>query len=196
MYQNGKKILAMLIVLCMVVGVLPLTAQAALLEGEDYITQQLYLGEDLVLHLRGNIPESYRSATATTTFRGATQTWKIENMDQDENGLYDMPVTVDVAEMTEDIELKATYMGITAIEETYSVANYLKALISGNYTMKTKYLALELLNFGAAAQMHFNHKTDDLANAEYEIEPTNAIPADIPADHPVHLCPAPLHREH
>ena len=47
MYQNGKKILAMVLVLFMVVGFLPLTAQAAMLEGEDYISQQLYLGEDL-----------------------------------------------------------------------------------------------------------------------------------------------------
>ena len=41
MYQRGKKLLSMLLVLCMVVSLVPVTAQAAILEGEDYITQQL-----------------------------------------------------------------------------------------------------------------------------------------------------------
>ena len=174
MYQRGKKLLSMLLALCMVVSLVPLTAQAALLEGEDYITQQLYLGEDLVFHLRGDIPDSYRSATATITFCGEETSWTISDLTQDENGLYDMAVTVDVAEMTENISLKATYMGLTAIEENYSVAQYLKTLISGNYTNQTKALALELLNFGAAAQNYFDYNTGNLANAGYENAPSNA----------------------
>ena len=180
MYQNGKKILAMLLALCMVVGVLPLTAQAALLEGEDYITQQLYLGEDLVLHLRGDVPEAYRNSSAIVTFRGESTTYTINDMTQDENGLYDMPITVNVAEMTEDIDLVLKYMGLNAIEETYSVADYLKTLIGGNYTYETQFLALELLNFGAAAQTYFDHNTDNLANAGYEFTPANAVPESVP----------------
>ena len=100
----------------MVVGVLPLTAQAAMLEGEDYITQQLYLGEDLVLHLRGNVPESYRNSKAYITFRGEETLYTINDMTQDENGLYDMPITVNVAEMTDDIDMRLVYMGINATE--------------------------------------------------------------------------------
>ena len=181
MYQRGKKLLSMLLVLCMVVSLVPLTAQAAILEGEDYITQQLYLGEDLVLHLRGDIPEAYQSATAVITFCGESKSTTISDLTQDENGLYDMAVEVDVAEMTENIGLKATYLGLTAIEENYSVAGYLKALISGNYTNQTKLLALELLNFGAAAQNYFDYKTDALANADgYEFAPANAVPSEIP----------------
>ena len=181
MYQTGKKILAMLLALCMVAGVLPLTAQAALLEGENYITQQLYLGEDLVLHLRGDIPEAYQGATAVITFCGESKSTTISDLTQDENGLYDMAVTVDVAEMTENISLVAKYLGMTAIEENYSVAAYLKSLISGNYTRETKFLALELLNFGAAAQNYFDYNTGNLANAGYENAPSNAIPDEIPA---------------
>ena len=181
MYQRGKKLLSMVLVLCMVVGLMPLTAQAALLEGEEYITQQLYLGEDIVLHLRGDIPESYRSATAVITFCGESKSCTISDLTQDENGLYDMAVEVDVAEMTENIGLKATYLGLTAIEENYSVAQYLKTLISGNYTNQTKFLALELLNYGAAAQNYFDYNTDNLATAGgYEYAPSNAVPDDVP----------------
>ena len=181
MYQRGKKLLSMLLVLCMVVSLVPVTAQAAILEGEDYITQQLYLGEDIVLHLRGDIPEAYRNATAVITFCGESKSCAISDLTQDENGLYDMAVEVDVAEMTENISLKATYLGLTAIEENYSVAGYLKTLISGNYTQQTKFLALELLNFGAAAQNYFDYNTGNLANAGgYEYAPANAVPSDVP----------------
>jgi len=181
MYQRGKKLLSMLLALCMVVSLVPLTAQAAILEGEDYITQQLYLGEDLVLHLRGDIPEAYQGATAVITFCGESKSTTISDLTQDENGLYDMAVEVDVAEMTENIGLKATYLGMTAIEENYSVAGYLKTLMSGNYTQQTKFLALELLNFGAAAQNYFDYNTDNLANAGgYENTPANAVPDDVP----------------
>ena len=181
MYQRGKKLLSMLLALCMVVSFVTVPAQAAILEGEDYITQQLYLGEDIVLHLRGDIPESYRGATAVITFCGESKSCTISDLTQDENGLYDMAVEVDVAEMTENIGLKATYLGMTAIEENYSVAEYLKTLINGNYTQQTKFLALELLNFGAAAQNYFDYKTDALANAGgYEFAPANAVPSDVP----------------
>ena len=100
MYQRGKKLLSMLLVLCMVVSLVPVTAQAAILEGEDYITQQLYLGEDIVLHLRGDIPEAYRNATAVITFCGESKSCAISDLTQDENGLYDMAVEVDVAEIS------------------------------------------------------------------------------------------------
>ena len=181
MNQRGKKLLSMLLALCMVVSFVPLTAQAALLEGEDYITQQLYLGEDIVLHLRGNIPDAYKNATAVITFCGESKSCAIGDLTQDENGLYDMAVTVDVAEMTENIGLKATYLGLTAIEENYSVAQYLKTLVSGNYTIQTKALALELLNYGTAAQNYFDYNTNNLANADgYEYPPANAVPSAIP----------------
>ncbi len=181
MYQRGKKLLSMLLALCMFVSLVPLTAQAALLEGEDYITQQLYLGEDIVLHLRGNIPDAYKNATAVITFCGESKSCSIGDLTQDENGLYDMAVEVDVAEMTENIGLKATYLGLTAIEENYSVAQYLKTLVNGNYTNQTKALALELLNYGTAAQNFFDYKTDNLANADgYEYPPANAVPSAVP----------------
>ncbi len=182
MYQRGKKLIATLLALCMIVGFIPVTAQAAILEGEDYITQQLYLGEDLVFHLRGDIPDAYKNATAVITFCGESKTCTIGDLTQDENGLYDMAITVDVAEMTENISLVAKYLGLTAIEENYSVAQYLKTLISGNYTNQTKFLALELLNFGAAAQNYFDYNTNNLANADgYEYPPSNAVPSAVPA---------------
>ena len=186
MQHFGKKICAILLALCMLVGFVPLTAQAALLSGEDYITQQLYLGEDLVLHLRGDVPEEFREgSTATVTYAGTTDTYTIQDMTAGEDGLYDLPVELAVAQMTENINLvlKAKYLGMDmeAINEDYSIREYLKTLIEGNYTRETKALAQELLNYGAWAQKYFEYNTDDLANRGYDITPAYAVPAASPA---------------
>ncbi len=185
MQNHGKKLCALLLALCMIVGFIPMTASAALLDGEDYITQQLYLGEDLVLHLRGNIPEEYQDgSSATVTYAGKTDSYTIDDLTPDENGLYDLPVELAVAQMTEEINLvlkaKLGLIPVEAINETYSIREYLKTLIDGNYTRETKQLSQELLNYGAWAQKYFNYKTDNLANRGYDITVSNPVPDEIP----------------
>ena len=186
MQHYGKKLSALLLALCLIIGFMPMTANAALLQGEDYITQQLYLGEDLVLHLRGDIPADYRDgSTATLTYAGKTDTYTINDLTPDENGIYDLPVELAVPQMTEEINLvlkaKVGLVNMEAINETYSIREYLKTLIDGNYTRETKLLAQELLNLGAWAQKYFNYKTDSLANKGYDITVSNPVPAEIPS---------------
>ena len=78
MHQTAKRALAFLMALCMILGFVPVTADAALLEGADYITQQLSLGEDLVLHLRASLPEKYedlaKDAGGTINYADKTKT--------------------------------------------------------------------------------------------------------------------------
>ncbi len=188
MHQTMKKVWAVLLALCLIVGVLPIGAQAALLQGEDYITQQLSLGEDLVLHLRASLPERYqdlaKDATGTITYAGKTATYTMDDLTPDENGMYDMPVEMAIAEMTDDIHavINAKVLGVNQeiINEHYSIRSYLEAIIEGNYSQTTKDLCLELLNFGAWAQLYFNHNIGDLANVNYSTVPANAVPEESP----------------
>ena len=91
MHRTMKKVWAIVLTLCLLVGVLPIGAQAALLQGEDYITQQLSLGEDLVLHLRASLPEQYKDlakdATGTLTYAGKSKTYTMDDLTPDENGM-------------------------------------------------------------------------------------------------------------
>ncbi len=48
----------------------------------------------------------------------------------------------------------------------YSVATYCYSRIEKSTDEKMKTLAVDILNYGAASQVYFNYKTDDLANAE------------------------------
>ncbi len=189
MHQTVKKTLAFLLTLCLILSIVPMGAQAAVLDGSKYITQQLSLGEDLVLHLRASLPDGYEdmaeTATGTLTYSGKTKTYQLGDLTPDENGMYDLPVEMAVAEMTENINLvvDAKYMGlpVEAINENYTIRDYLVAIIDGDYSQTTKDLCLELLNMGAWAQLYFNHKISDLANAGYSTSAANAVPEEIPA---------------
>ena len=188
MHQTMKKVWAVLLVVCLVLGTIPFGAQAAVLKGEDYITQQLSLGEDLVLHLRASLPEQYedlaKDATATITYAGKVDTYQMGDMAPDENGVYDLAIEMAVAEMTEtiNVRLDGKFMGtdVEAINENYSIRDYLVAIIEGDYSQTTKDLCLELLNMGAWAQLYFNHNISNLANAGYDIQPANPVPDEIP----------------
>ena len=189
MHQTMRKVLAILLVLCLIVGVLPLSANAALIDDASrYVTQQLSLGEDLVLHLRASLPEKYeelaKDAVGTLTYSGQTKTYTMDDMTPDENGMYDMAIEMAVAEMTEDIHavINAKVLGVNQeiINEHYSIRDYLVTIIEGDYSQTTKDLCLELLNMGTWAQLYFNHNTGALANAGYSTSASNAVPEEIP----------------
>ena len=130
MHQTMRKVWAILLALCLIVGVLPLSANAALIDDADrYVTQQLSLGEDLVLHLRASLPEKYedlaKDAVGTLTYSGQTKTYTMDDMTPDENGMYDMAIEMAVAEMTEDIHavVNAKILGIDQ-KRTVALGDY------------------------------------------------------------------------
>ena len=180
MRNTLSKILAMLLSLCMIIGFLPVTSQAALLDGDDYIFQQLSLGDDLVLHLWGNVPEQYvDSGKATLSYCGNTYNYTLSDLTPHENGMYDLPIEMAVAQMTENINLVLKVGILEGINENYSIRAYLETLINGDYNRETKALAKELLNLGGWAQKYFDYNTGDLANKNYG-ESKHAVPEEIP----------------
>ena len=184
MHQTAKKVLAFLLTLCLILGVLPVGAQAALVEGEDYITQSMSLGSDLILHLWGSLPAGYEkyesSATGTLTYAGQSGTKYLSELEKNEKGFYHLPVELAVAQMTENVNLTMNYGAIEIINEDYTIQNYLMTLLEGDYSQMTKDLCLELLNMGSRAQEYFGYNTDNLADAGNTITPANTVPAESP----------------
>ena len=178
MHQTMKKVFAIVLMLCLLVGIVPMGASAAMLEASDYITQSMTLGSDLVLHLYANVPADYTDgATATLTYADQSQTFNVTDLPTAANGNRHMQIEMAVAQMTENINLTVNNGAAELINANYSIRDYLAAIINGNEPQDTKDLCLELLNFGAKAQTYFNHNTDNLADAGYTITPANAIPA-------------------
>lgn len=151
-------------------------------EPASYMSQSLALGSDLVLHLWGNVPEKYVSSlSGTLTYDDVVQEFNLSQLTPNANGLYHTQAEMAVAQMTEDVDLVLKHKIIgQAIHKTYSIRDYLVALIEGDYDQETKDLCLELLNLGAMAQRYFQFNTYDLANKGYEITPVNAVPEESP----------------
>ena len=179
--QTGKKLCAILLVLCMLVGVLPASVLAA---GTDtqVVGQQLMLGDDLCLHLYTNVSEALANPVATISVNGvAAATYTIGNMAAEEDGSYDLSVHVGAPQMADTINLRITDGDQEILNKDYSIQAYAQYLLDNNYTNETKALVKNLLNYGAKAQLHFDHNVGNLANAGNEIEVENTIAAEAPA---------------
>lgn len=177
MQQFGKRLLALLLVLCAVVGFLPATAfSAAAATQTQIVGQQLSLGDDLTMRFYASVGEEYVSnAVMNVAACGVSTDYAIKDMTANSDGNYVFTVNLSAAEMTEDITLTLTSGQTQLLQEVYSVQNYAHYLLENNYNNETKNLVKEMLNYGAKAQQYFGHKTDDLANAGYVLDETGRM---------------------
>ena len=178
----SKRICAGLLALCMIAAFLPMGAQAALVEdASPYIMQQMLLGDDLTFRLQGNVNYYYATnAVATLSYGDRVDTYRLEDLIPVGNDQYAVEADMAAAQMTEEISLTIRVGDVEVLQETYSVRDYLTALLEGDFSTQTKQLCRELLNYGAWAQKYFEHRQDDLANKGYEIEPQYAIGEEMP----------------
>ena len=178
----NKRICAGLLVLCLIAGFLPMGAQAALVEdASPYIMQQMLLGDDLTFRLQGNVNYHFApNAVATLAYGDRVDTYRLEDLIPVGNNQYAVIADLAAAQMTEDITLTIRVGEVVVLQETYSIRNYLTALLTGNFSDQTKQLSQELLNYGAWAQKYFKIRQNDLANSGYEIEPQYAIAEEMP----------------
>ncbi len=166
----------------MAAGFLPLGTQAALVEdASPYLTQQMLLGDELTFQLQGNVNYYFAEhAIATLAYADRVDTYRLEDLTPVGNGQHAIAAELAAAQMTEDIVLTIRVGEVVVLQETYSIRNYLSALLDGSYGDQTKQLSRELLNYGAWAQKYFKHRQNDLANAGYAIEPQYAIAEEMP----------------
>lgn len=183
MHLGIKKLCAILLCLCMSVSFLPLGAQAVLVEdASPYLTQQMLLGDDLTFRLQGNVNYYFaENAVATLAYADRVDTYRLEDLTPVGDEQYAVTAQLAAAQMTEDIVLTIRVGEVVVLQETYSIRNYLSALLDGSFGDQTKQLCRELLNYGAWAQKYFDHRQNDLANSGYEIEPQYTIADEMPA---------------
>lgn len=181
MHLWSKRICAILLCLCMAAGILPLGTQAALVEdASPYLTQQMFLGDDLTFQLQGDVDYYFAEhAVATLAYADRVDTYRLEDLTPVGDDQRAIAAEMAAAQMTEDITLTIRVGEVEVLQETYSIRDYLTALLVGNYGDQTKQLCRELLNYGAWAQKYFDYRQDDLANAGYAIEPQYSIAEEI-----------------
>ena len=178
----NKRICAGLLVLCMLAAFLPMGTQAVLVEdASPYIMQQMLLGDNLTFRLIGNVNYAYaQNAVATVAYGDQVDTYRLADLVPVGNDQYAVVADLAAAQMTENIVLTIRVGEVEILQQTYSIRNYLSALLEGSYRYETKQLCRELLNYGAWVQKYFEYRPNDLANAGYDITPQYTIGEELP----------------
>ena len=184
MQRIGKKLCAILLVVCMLLGSLPMGVLAAEEStAAQFVAQQLNLGDDLTMHFYVAVDSAYvESATMNISVDGsAVGSYAISELTAQEDGNYEFAVDLAAAQMTDEISLSLTSDGAEIAQKTYTVQAYAQQVLTGSYTDATKALVKQMLNYGAKAQTYFAHNTGTLANAGNELETAASVPANSSA---------------
>ena len=166
--KTTKKLFALLLVVSLVAGMLSMGVFAA--GGAQIVSQQLSLGDDLTMRFDVAVDSQYQNdAVISVAVAGNTDSYNVAEMTADENGNYQVYVSLAAAQMTENIAVSVASGANVLAEGNYSVRAYCQYLLDGDYTNATKKMVKEVLNYGAAAQTYFSYNTDNMANAGNEL---------------------------
>ena len=182
MQNKAKRMVAMLMMVCLLIGFVPFSALATESSGSVWFAgQQLSLGDDLDMKYYVFIDGTYtQSAVMNITVSNNTKSYDISKMTADANGYYEFTARLAAAQMTDEIQLSLVEGENEIASKTYSVQRYAKVLLEENYDASVKTMVKAMLNYGAKAQTYFGYHADNLANAGYEIENVPVPEDDLP----------------
>ena len=171
-----KRIILMMIAVSMLLGAFPVNASA---EAATVVQAwNIVLGDNIGANFYVEVPEDTVNAAVKVTVADQTETHELTAPNS--KGLYKVSVNVAAAQMTEDITLQLVADGTEYTPVNYSIRDYAVCILTGNYFDAVKTLVKHMLNYGAAAQSYFGVKTDNLANAGYQLDYTAQYPAEYP----------------
>lgn len=132
------------------------------------------IGVNFYLHLNSQFLQSANAALQVTV---AGKTTLLPIGQPNENGQYVFSVGVAAAQMTTPIVLQLKADDYSGEEWTYTVADYAKYILNGEYSDETKALVRTMLDYGGKAQTYFKYRTETMANANLTDVPVYTVPA-------------------
>ena len=108
---------------------------------------------------------------------GSLNTVYFSDLTKDSYNYYDIVIGKFAAkQMTEKVNVSIyDGNGIEVFTNSYSIQNYCKTVISGNYGEKLTNLCKTVLDYGTYSQKYFNYRLDDLANEGTDYFSLNTI---------------------
>ena len=178
--QNKRisRTMAIVLALVMVLGMIPLGAAAT--ESAEIVQWNVTLRDNLQANFYLSIPETAaETATVNVSVGGAEAvSYNVSELAKDDNGYYVVSAYVAAAQMTDEIGVSVLIDGTESVSKTYTLAQYAAAVLENSEMSKYHDLVLNMLNYGAMAQLHFDHNADNLANAGYALENAPAVPTE------------------
>ena len=177
---SAKRICALLLVISMLSGMLVMGVSAAEI-GAEIVNQQLVLEDDLTMRFFVAVDDAHKETAAiNVTLAGKTDTYNTSKLTLQADDTYLVAVSLSAAQMTDAICVSVVSGGETLTQNTYTVRDYCVELITGDYSLATKQLAKQVLNYGAKAQTYFDYNVENLANAGHEAYTVYPLPQTVP----------------
>ncbi len=175
--KRFSRTLAMLLALMMVLGMIPVWAAAA--ENAEIVQWNVTLRDNLQANFYLSIPETAVETATVNVKVGSAEavTYNASALAKD-NGYYCVSAYVAAAQMTEEIGVSVMIDGTESVSKTYTLAQYAADVLANSDMSKYHELVLNMLNYGAMAQLHFDHNADALANAGYELDSIETVPSE------------------
>ncbi len=176
--KGFSRTLAMLLALMMVLGMIPVWAAAT--ENAEIVQWNVTLRDNLQANFYLSIPETaVETATVNVSVGGAEPvSYNVSELTKNNEGYYCVSAYVAAAQMTDKIGVSVMIDGAESVSKTYTLAQYAATVLADSKMSKYHDLVRNMLNYGAMAQLHFDHNADTLANAGYELESTEAVPSE------------------
>ena len=156
----------------------PVTITAA--EGADVAKWNITLGDDIQPNFYLTVTDgSVESAVINVSVgNDAVVSYGASQLPKTEDGYYVVSAALAAAQMTDEIKIEIVVNGEVQRTKTYTVKQYAQTVLDNQDMIQYHSLVREMLNYGAMAQLYFEHNTDKLANVGNEIE----YPAQVPGD--------------
>ncbi len=175
--KRFSRTLAMLLALVMVLGMVPIWAAAS--ENAEIVQWNVTLRDNLQANFYLSIPETaVETATVNVTVGDADAVSYNASELVKVDGYYCVSAYAAAAQMTDEICVSIVVDGTESASKTYTLAQYAAEVLTNEDMSKYHELVLNMLNYGAMAQLHFDHNADNLANAGYELDEIANVPAE------------------
>ena len=156
----------------------PVTITAA--EGADVVKWNITLGDDLRPNFYLQVTDGAVDSAVINISVGsdAVVSYAVSQLPKTEEGYYVVSAALAAAQMTDEIIIEIVVDGQVQQTKTYTVKQYAQTVLDDQNMSQYHSLVLEMLNYGAKAQLYFAYNTGNLANVGNEIE----YPAQVPGD--------------
>ena len=127
----------------------------------------LVLDDDLTVNFYMNIDAAdVTTAQVQVSVDGVPQIFNASGLPVTDDGKYIVSISVAAAQMMDEITVKLTGTSNECEATTYTIRQYADTVLADSSLSKYHTLIKEMLNYGAAAQVYFDHNADNLANAD------------------------------
>lgn len=169
---------------------------SAVIEKEFAITDDLGNVTEWNINLGGNISANFNlvldadveadaDAKVAVTVNGSTTETVIDELPAgtttDGTACRVVSVSVCAPQMSDEISIQVISSDVSGGEQKFSIRQYAKAIIDGDFNDSTKNLVKHMLNYGAKAQTYFGYNTSNLAT-DGILNPADLTFVDVPAD--------------